>query len=246
MQQVPTLVNTIAPLTNVSLTLAGIERAMNRSRHLPGMLVLRGRAGLGKTCAATYAANKFRAYHIRCCNLSTRKSILESILKEMGIVPMRTMYHQLEQISEQLTASQRPLIIDEMDHLVEKQAVEIIRDIHDLSAVSAILLIGEEGLPTKLAKWERVHSRILDWIDAQPADIHDAAQLRKLYVRQPYEIADDLLEHIHAVARGSVRRICVNLERVQEEAAANGWTAINRSLWSTRPLYTGEAPKVRA
>jgi chromosomal replication initiation ATPase DnaA len=243
-QQPP--VNTIAPLTNVSLCMSALERVMNRSRHLPGMVVLYGPAGFGKTKAATYAANKHRAYHIRCCQLSTRKSILESILKEMGITPEKTMAGQLEQITEQLTTSQRPLIVDEIDHLVEKGAVvEIIRDIHDLSACSAILLIGEERVPGKLKKWERFHRRILDWVPAQPADMHDADQLRRLYVAPQVEIADDLLQDVHALAKGSVGRICVNLDRIQDEALSNGWTVVDRETWGKRPLYTGDAPARR-
>lgn len=239
-------VNTIAPLTNVALCLNALERIMNRSRHLPGMGVLYGPAGYGKTKAATYVANKHRAYHIRCCQLSTRKSILESILKEMGISPDKTMAGQLEQITEQLTTSQRPLIVDEIDHLVEKGAVvEIIRDIHDLSACSAILLIGEERVPGKLKKWERFHGRILDWIPAQPADYRDAEQLSRLYVASPVEIADDLLHDVHSLAKGSVRRICVNLDMIQEEARINGWTTVDRATWGNRPLYTGDAPARR-
>lgn len=245
MQPRSVVVNTIAPLTNVALCMTGLERTMSRNRHLPGLLVLRGPAGFGKTSAATYAANKFRAYHIRCTSVSTRKGILESILKEMGIVPGKTMKTMLDQVAEQLTTSQRPLIIDEVDHLVQKSAVEIIRDIHDLSVASAILLIGEENLPTELEKWERVHSRILDWIDAQPAGMEDAEQLRRLYVQQ-VEIADDLLAHVHKLSQGSVRRICVNFELIQDEAEANGWSIVTRELWGNRPLYTGAAPKRRS
>lgn len=245
MQDPSTAVNpTIAPLTNVALCMGALERVMDRSRHLPGMVVFYGPAGYGKTMAATYAANRHRAYHIRCCNISTRKSILESILKEMGIVAERTMASQLDQIAEQLTVSQRPLIIDEIDHLVEKGSiVEIIRDIHDLSAASAILLIGEEGVPGRLKRYERFHRRVLDWVPAQPADFQDAAQLRSLYQLPPVEIHDDLLGEVQHLALGSVGRICVNIDRIQQEAMANGWTDVDLATWGNRPLYTGEAPR---
>ncbi|WP_207214001.1 hypothetical protein [Solidesulfovibrio carbinolicus] len=57
----------------------------------------------------------------------------------------------------------RPLIIDEMDHVVERNAVELVRDLYEASR-AAILLIGEKALPGKLAQWERFHGRILDWV----------------------------------------------------------------------------------
>nr|WP_249123784.1 ATP-binding protein [Pseudomonas aeruginosa] len=68
-----------------------------------------------------------------------------------------------DQIAEELAASGRPLIIDEMDHLVAAGQVELIRDLYESSQAS-ILLIGEEMLPTKLKKYERFHGRVLSWV----------------------------------------------------------------------------------
>ena len=90
-----------------------------------------------------------------------------------------------------------PLIIDELDHMVKKGAVELIRDIHDGSQ-AAILLIGEERLPAKLERWERFHGRVLDWVPAQPADLDDCRHLANLYCHN-IKIADDLLSAMHKV-----------------------------------------------
>jgi len=43
-----------------------------------------------------------------------------------------------------------------------------------------------------------------------------------------------------------VRRVCVNLERIQEEAMVVGTDVMDLALWGKRELYTGEAPKRRA
>jgi len=236
-------VNTVAPLANVSLAVTALERAMNRPAHLPGMVVLYGPSGWGKSTAAAYTANRHRAYYIECKSVWTRKATLLAILHEMGVPAPKTISDMADAICAHLATTQRPLIIDEMDHLVDKKAVEIIRDIYEGSG-APILLIGEERLPKKLERWERFHGRILDFIPAQPADQDDAKHLAKLYC-SGLTIGDDLVEAIHQASKGSVRRICVNIERVQEEARARGLNTISLADWGKRDFFTGSAPARR-
>lgn len=230
-----------APLQNVMLCTRLLEQAMNRPAHLPGMVTFFGPSGWGKSFAAAYAANKYRAYYVECKSIWTKKSLLGAILKEMGIEPAKTSADMVEQISQQLALSGLPLIIDEMDHIVEKKAVEVIRDIYEGSN-AAILLIGEENIDTKLLKWERFHNRMLAWQGAQPADLEDTRQLARLYCPD-ITIADDLLEMIQRESMGVARRICVNLNQVQQAAYSEGTDEIDAKLWGNRPLYTGNAPR---
>lgn len=233
-----------APLANVGLTLAALGGAMNRPSHLPGIVVLYGPSGLGKSTAASLATTQFSAYYVQVKSSWTRKAVYQSILKDMGIVAAKTIYEMEEQVGAQLAASRRPLIIDEADHLVAKGCIEIVRDIYEGSN-AAILLIGEENLPNGLERWERIHNRVLEWVPAQFADIDDARALRDLYCNK-VSIADDLLEFIHLASKGVVRRICVNLERVQQYALTLGKKEIGMADWGDRALYTGDAPKRRA
>lgn len=242
MQQQKLDVNTAA-LSIVMLVMASLQRITERRMHLPGMAVLYGFSGLGKSTAAAFVANKMRAYYVECKSVWTKKALLENILKVMGITPQATVTCMLDQVCEQLARSGRPLIIDEMDHIVEKAAVEIVRDIYEGSK-APILLIGEERLPAKLTKWERFHGRIMEWTAAPHADINDARILAAFYCAN-IEIGDDLLELIHAKSKGSVRRIATNLELVKDEAASQGIKEIGLKQWGKRQLYTGEAPQPR-
>jgi DNA transposition AAA+ family ATPase len=237
--------STVAPLTNVGLCSGALDRAMNRAAHLPGMVVFYGPSGFGKSTAAAFTANRTRAYYVECRSTWTRRATLAAILHEMGIAAPGggRIYEMSDAICEQLAKSGRPLIVDEMDHLVDKAAVELIRDLYEGSG-AAILLIGEERLPKKLEKWERFHGRILDFVPAQPADLDDARHLAKLYC-DGVTIEEDLLKEIHKLAHGSARRICVNLERVRAEAASTGLKRMGLGAWGQRELYTGEAPARR-
>lgn len=237
------IVNTIAPLVNVGLCMNTLQMAMNAPAHLPRLVSFSGPSGYGKSFAAAYCANKTQAYYVQAKSSWTKKAFLGAVLREMGIQPAKTIYEMTDQIAEQLVLSGRPLIVDEMDHIIEKNAVEIIRDIYEGSS-AAILLIGEELLPTKLKRWERMHGRILHWGLAQPASIEDARVLARLYCRD-IAIADDLLTRMVELAHGSVRRIVVNLERVREECLTLGRDDMDLDIWGRRDLYTGEAPKRR-
>lgn len=232
---------TIAPLKNVSLCAKALERAMSRPRHLPGMICFYGPSGFGKSFSAAYAANKHRAYYIECKSTWTKKAVLTAIAREMSLPPASTTYDLTDQISEALAQTDRPLIIDEMDHIVKREAVEIIRDLYEGSQV-AILLIGEENLPNDLKKWERFHGRILDFIPAQAADASDTKVLAKFYCRR-VKIADDLLTEVAKRAKGSIRRICVNLARIEEETVEAGKTETDLVAWASlgKGFWTGEA-----
>lgn len=237
------LVNRTADLANVAICLAALKRAMDRPSHLPGLVCFYGPSGWGKTSAAAVAANMYRAYYVEAKSTWTRKAFLLAMLKEMGVEPARTIYEMGDQVAEQLELSGRPLILDEMDNVVPRGAVEVIKDIYEGSR-AAIMLIGEEGLPHKLREWERFHGRVLAWEPAQPADMEDARALRDLYCRKA-GVEDDLLERVHGMSHGSVRRICVNLEMIQEEALKMGLASMDLGQWGERNLYTGEPPRRR-
>lgn len=241
----PSAVNTIAPLANVSAMIELIQRVQNRRAGLPGMATFHGFSGYGKTFAAIYAANKARAYHVQVKSVWTRKKLCQSVLQDMGIQPATTVSDMMDQIGEQLSLSGRPLIIDEADFLVAKGMIEVVRDIHE-SSQAAIILIGEEGLPDKLKRWERVHGRMLDWVAAQPASIADAKHLARVYAGD-FTIADDLMGALHAASAGSVRRICVNLDRVREHAQTQALAPkvpITLAQFG-RDFFTGSAPAAR-
>lgn len=233
--------STIAELCNVSAASAALTRAVERPGHLPGIVALYGPAGWGKSTAAAYCANKTRAYYIACKSVWTRKSLLGAMCKEMYIDPADTLAGMLDQIAEQLVLSRRPLIIDEVDHIVRRNEVELIRDIYEAS-LSSIMVIGEEMLPSKLKKTERFYSRIMHWVQAQPVSNDDASSLAKMYAPK-IKFEPELLKHIVSLAKGSVRRVCVNVELVRAEAEKQGVDAIGLSQLGKRELYTGDAPE---
>lgn len=232
-----TMGNTIAPLQNVSLCYQAILKAMDRAENLPGIIAFYGPSGWGKSFAATYTANKTRAYYVQCKSTWTKKAFLKAVLVEMGISPANTIYEMVDQVAQEVALSGRPLIVDEADFLVDKKIIEIVRDIYE-SSFGTILIIGEEQLPAKLKRFERFHNRILNWVQAQPASINDARTLASIYAPDT-KIKDDLLEKVVEMTRGVTRRICVNFNLINSTARQQDWPEVDLSLWGKNEIYTG-------
>lgn len=233
----------VANIGNLKICQIALEHAVNRERNLPGLVCLFGPSGFGKSMAANSVANATRAYYVQAKSSWSKKHMLKAILLEMSIKPAGTIPEMADQVAEELACAARPLMIDEFDHVVERGMVELVRDLYEGSG-APILIIGEEGLPMKLKKWERFHGRVLSWVQAQPVNLDDARKLASIYARQ-LTISDDLLELLVKKANGSVRRVCVNLDQIQRQALDSGLTEIDAETWGDQPLYTGEAPKGR-
>ncbi|EON13060.1 AAA family ATPase [Pandoraea sp. SD6-2] len=233
----------IAQITNLGLCDVAIERATTRSANLPGLIGFYGPSGWGKSMAANYIANTRRARYVQAKSVWTKKHFLKAVLFEMGILPAATMPEMVDQIAEELATSRRPLIIDEMDYLVARKATDLVRDLYDASH-TPIMMIGEERLPDKLKEWERMHGRVMHWVPAEPVTVEDVYKLRPLYCPN-INIGEDLMARLVELAHGSVRRVCVNLERIQEAAMVQGVDTMTLATWGKRELYTGQAPKRR-
>ena len=234
----------IVPLTNVGLLASAIDRAMQRPLGLPGLVVMYGPSGLGKSVAASWAANMHRAYYVECRDTWTKKAFLLAILREMAITPARTLSEMVDQVAEQLSRSSRPLIVDDVQYLLEKAAANVLTDLYNASQ-GTIVLIGEEGVAASLGKLERLHNRVLEWVPAQAATLADVQQLAT-FSYPNLTMAEDLLADLSGAVKGCLRRVAVNLYRVHSEAQAIGLDSVDLATWGKRGWFTGQAPARRA
>lgn len=234
--------NSVAPLRNVVLLDQLLDRVLNRSPDLPGMACFYGPSGYGKTTAAVWNANNANAYQVQVKSVWGRKYLCEAIAAELGVPPARTVAGLVDQIAEELMKTGRPLIIDEADYLVRSSMIEVVRDIYE-SSQAPVILIGEERLPQKLSKWERVHGRMLDWVGAQPADLREVGMLAEIHCAG-IELDAALKALVLEASNASVRRICVNLSLLAEEARTKGLTRMSAADWG-RKFFTGSAPAPR-
>lgn len=223
----PMNVNRAAPLKNVVAFSTLLAKMVNREGDLPGLAVFFGPSGWGKTKAAIYGANRYRAAYVECGQFTSARSLLSSILVELGEPKPRGVIEDLKTRAVMIMAGDpsRPLIIDEAHFIASKRFVDLLREISDKSGAS-VIMIGEEMLPATLEQFERVHNRVLEWLPALPCDREDMGHLVKARC-SGVKLADDLIVAILDKTRGNTRRIVTNLVKVMEIARRTGKTEID-------------------
>jgi hypothetical protein len=236
---------TFAALKNVAGFYGQVVKLQDRKPSLTNIGVMHGPSGYGKSYASIYAQIKTRAIRVEVGESWSRKKLVSAILREGGVAEPRGDTAALVEQAIQLLAEEprRPLFIDEADKLVDKGMIEIVRELAQHSQVP-VLLIGEEMLPQKLAKVERVHNRVLDWFGAEPCDLDDCKKLAEIFLKGVI-VSDDLLEDIRVKGDGRARRIVVSLNDAFEWARNNGVKAIGKDNYAGA-IYTGEAPRARS
>ena len=239
----PSPINSVAPLANVARLQKLVLTCQNRVDGLPGMGCFYGPAGYGKTTAGVFVTNKVGACHVEALPFGGAKKLLEMIVVELGMRPTRTVSTLFDQAADALARSNRPLIIDEADQILTDRIIETVRHLHEKTLVPVILM-GEELLPQKLRRWERVNGRILEWVAAEPATIQDVNFLAPIYAPR-VTISDELKANLLKASNGSIRNVSTNLANLAGYAAIKGLTAVGIKEWQGQRFHTGQAPEAR-
>lgn len=236
-------VNTVAPLTNVALMQELVGRLRHRKPDLPGIGCFYGFSGDGKTVATIYAVNKLdqEAAYLEVRSTWTRKKFVEALLQELAPgtrFGSKPTYDLIEIAAEKLMVGRIILFVDEADFVVDRGYAEVIRDIYEI-AKTPIILIGEEQLPVKLERYERLHNRMARPVASEACSLADARHLAALYADK-IAVADNLLDHLVKQVKGCTRRVAANLDDIQEEALRQGWDSVDRKAWGDRAFNTGD------
>jgi len=214
-----------AATQTVSVAANAMETVINSTEGMPAIAALSGAPGLGKTSAAVFLCHPatYNAVYVSCRSFETTKSLALMLLKELGVAakthwPVSTAF---DHICEALINGERPLVVDEVDYISEKTAINFLRDIHDI-ARTPLFLIGEEHLKQKLLNHhERFHDRVLVWGKAMPADGSDLDKLIKHYA-PALAFEADAKKHLLQATSGVARRIVTALNALREAALRSG------------------------
>jgi DNA transposition AAA+ family ATPase len=235
----------MAALANVMGFYAQVKKLQNRAPHLPNIGVMHGDSGLGKSYASIYAQIKTNTIRVEIGESWNRKTFVRAILREGGMAEPRGSTADLMEAAIEMLAEDRnrPLFVDEADKLVDKNLIDLAREIAEHAQIP-VILIGEEMLPQKLMRFERVHNRVLDWFSASPCDLGDCKKLAAIFLAG-VSIEDELLDDIRVKGQGRARRVVVSLNNAKEWARNTGVSALTRAVY-TGAIYTGEAPRARS
>lgn len=217
------------------------ETLLNRAKGMPGMGLVHGETGTGKTTAVGWMVNRYKGVYVRALAVWTPAAMFSTILRELGRYPHGSCSQMMGDIIDALASSGRPLFIDEADYLVDsKRMSESLRDIHDMTFVP-VLLIGMAGIDQRLSSRKQLTGRVLQDVHFEPLDHEDAVTVARELCE--VRIKDDLLEYALQRVGGYIRNLVVALARIEEYARRKGMTSVGLADWGKRDLITGEAPK---
>ncbi|ABM25751.1 prophage MuSo1, DNA transposition protein, putative [Shewanella sp. W3-18-1] len=232
----------IIPVKNVARLASAYQALENRPLNTPGMGLVWGDTGRGKTTATTWLINRCNGIYVRALALWNASSMLRAIAEELDLDPKGTRSALEVRVIEKLAETQRPLFIDEADHIVgNEQMMETLRDIHDLSTVP-VIMIGMGQMRKKVARYAQLENRIMHWVEFSACDHEDGVTLARGMCE--VEVEDDLLNELIDMTRGEVRRLVVGLAQIEDEAKVQGLLKIGKSQFK-RDFFLGQRPNAK-
>lgn len=226
----------VVPVKNITRLAEASDALLNRTPGTPGMGLIFGKSGLGKTTATAWFVNQCNGLYIRAFSTWTPSSMLQAIMTELGLPAGRTRCASMAtRIVETLRITGRPLFIDEFDYIVEnKKMTETLRDLHDMSAVP-IILIGMDEVKRKVRVREQFVNRIAQWVEFKPLDYEDTKQLCETL--SEVWVKDELLRKLYQTAKGVIRLIVVGLDSIERKAKTLGITKIGSEEWGIADFF---------
>lgn len=209
----------IAETSNLKRLVEAAHSLLYRAAGTPGIGLVSGAVGLGKTTAAKHVALTDDAVWLEALPDWTPNWMLGDLAVELGAercLGAERTRKNFERCVGALRERARAVFIDESDRLVRRMhLVETLRSIHDQTQ-APLILIGMRDFPRAVRTVPQLESRVAHWVEFQPCDLKDV----RILAEQLCEVALDepLIKRIHDETAGSARAVRVALERLEKLA----------------------------
>ena len=138
----------------------------------PGLAIVYGRAGRGKTECTCEFAVRTSALYIRVMEDWTPRAMLSALCFEINGSRPHSVERCKNFLFTMLDQQPRMILVDEADRFRNIGMIEHFRDIHDMTGVP-VILIGEPSLYSKLSAKRRLWSRITQTVEFGPITTED-------------------------------------------------------------------------
>lgn len=183
----------------------------------PGLGVVWGRAGRGKTLCAREYTVRTGALYLRVLEDWTPRAMLAQLCHEINGSEPKSVDRCKSMIMSQLDQAPRTIMVDEADRLDMKK-IEHFRDIHDLTGV-AVVLIGEEHLYSALSSRGRLWSRVNQVVEFRPITDEDIMLFGLKAAEIHLEPA--AVQRLQTRSGGDFRLVWLDMHDLEQMARAN-------------------------
>ncbi len=164
---------------NVKNFISLMSEIQNLPPNISKIALVYGEHGLGKTKTIIWWATRNNAIYVRANNEMTQGALLKEIAIELGERPYFLMQDNLNVILKHLKTEPQIIIVDEVDYLIgNKNVIEILRDIQDMTGVP-IVLVGMGLIDKKISRFKHFEDRIYKKMKFEHFDISDIKEILK-------------------------------------------------------------------
>ena len=213
---------------NVKRFITMMNNLQNRAEGVPGMGLVYGEPGLGKTQAIKWWAFKNDAILIRCNQMMSARWLLKEILDYMSEIKPYSISDAFDEVIRNLILTPRILIVDEVDYLTmdKNKSIEILRDIHDKTNVS-VVLVGMTNAHSRLKKFSHLYDRLSEIVKFERFSKSDIKTIVKEL--SEIELTDCAIKYIYSNLN-RFRQIVKVINKAETIAKANGLSSIDEIL----------------
>ena len=213
---------------NVKRFITMMNNLQNRAEGVPGMGLVYGEPGLGKTQAIKWWAFKNDAILIRCNQMMSARWLLKEILDYMSEIKPYSISDSFDEVIRNLILTPRVLIVDEVDYLTmdKNKSIEILRDIHDKTNVP-VVLVGMTSANSRLKKFSHLYDRLSVIVKFERFSKADIKTIIKEL--SEIEMTDCAIKYIYS-NYNRFRQIVKVINKAETVAKANGLSSIDEIL----------------
>lgn len=209
---------------NVKNFINMMNNLQNRAEGVPGMGLVYGEPGLGKTQALLWWATQNDAIFIRASNQMSSRWLMQELIEELGEVPYYYSSDLFKQCIRQLKDKPRVIIVDEIDYLTgNESAIETLRDIYDKTNVS-IIMAGMGMADKKLMRYRHLYDRISEKLKFTTFNHEDIKSI--IQQLSEVEMTDCAVKYISGRTI-RFRQIVKMINKAENIALANGISTID-------------------
>ena len=210
--------NRVVHTTNLKQLILVAEKLTKVEAGVPGMGLVHGQRGLGKTTAAIwYASQKVNnAVYVRGKGDWSYSWMMEELLLEFGVTHRRGDKPKYDDLIGALIEKPRLIILDEANQ-VPSRLLETLLTVNDMTH-NPVLFIGHEGVLDKLRRQGPFFDRLLYISELKPLGLDDLA----LFAKDCLEVGveREVLARVLKETDGNFRRSVVRLKALEDMAKA--------------------------
>ena len=208
---------------NVKKFVALMEEVKQLPANIPKIVLVFGEYGLGKSETIKWWTFKNDCIYVRANQGMSSRWLLSEVAEELGEEAFWHIQDTFNLVEHKLKQNPKPLIIDEVDYLVNNNVIEILRDLHDRT-MCPMILVGMINIDKKLSRYPHLKDRIYKTFKFEPYDKQDIKQILSELSEIP--IMNDGLEYL-ATRHNQFRQIVKLINKIEKLAKTNELKELN-------------------